>query len=310
MTEIVNHTNLSQFQYDKNALTGNEVASTETVRQLEKELDIQFTTEQFDVLKNLFMQGKNPTEALDDPAFGALSKTSTDWLDKLSGDDVQGDIYAFMSLFQKLAQTMRQTAQTQRTSELVAQVSELQNAAEQMEKAATMRLVAGCVQSGLQIAGGLAQIGFSSASLKSSVQGAKLEAQGSKMIAGSENQMKGPESMGAGQRLDMKNSGIDIQSSGKQLSAVGANQQSTGQAVGSIMTGAGQVAGSGFNYAADKEEQKKAEMDVRAKEHEVAQNHANEMMQQMMEVIRDIKDKLQSIQQTSIETNRGIARNI
>jgi hypothetical protein len=38
--------------------------------------------------------------------------------------------------------------------------------------------------------------------------------------------------------------------------------------------------------------------------------HANDMMQQMMDVIRDIRDKLGAIEQSRGETNRGIARNL
>ena len=51
-------------------------------------------------------------------------------------------------------------------------------------------------------------------------------------------------------------------------------------------------------------------LETQAKVHETGVQHANDMMQQMMDVIRDVRDKLQSIQQAAVETNRGIARNI
>ena len=34
------------------------------------------------------------------------------------------------------------------------------------------------------------------------------------------------------------------------------------------------------------------------------------MMQQMMDVIRDVREKIKDIQQSNVETTRGIARNI
>ena len=44
--------------------------------------------------------------------------------------------------------------------------------------------------------------------------------------------------------------------------------------------------------------------------HETGVQHANDMMQQMMEVIRDVREKLASIQQAQVDTTRSIARNI
>jgi hypothetical protein len=43
---------------------------------------------------------------------------------------------------------------------------------------------------------------------------------------------------------------------------------------------------------------------------ERAREHASELMDQMMDLIRDIRDKLGAIEQSRVETNRGIARDI
>ncbi|MCY1311373.1 hypothetical protein D9M70_616640 [compost metagenome] len=55
---------------------------------------------------------------------------------------------------------------------------------------------------------------------------------------------------------------------------------------------------------------KRSEMEAQAKVHESGMQQASEMAQQMMDVIRDMRDKLSAIEQSRLETNRGIARNI
>ena len=97
---------------------------------------------------------------------------------------------------------------------------------------------------------------------------------------------------------------------GAGMSAKGVAQQGYGQAAAGIAGGIGTSVAAGLNYAADRKEADKAPLETQAKVHETAVGHANDMMQQMMDVIRDVRDKLQSIQQAAVETNRGIARNI
>lgn len=47
-----------------------------------------------------------------------------------------------------------------------------------------------------------------------------------------------------------------------------------------------------------------------AKAHEEATRQADEMMRSMQDLIREVREKLQAIEQSRVETNRGIARNI
>ncbi len=74
--------------------------------------------------------------------------------------------------------------------------------------------------------------------------------------------------------------------------------------------GMGGVITAGLKFGADKADVSAKRHETSAKLHESARSAANEMMQQMMDVIRDVKDKLSAIDQSRIETNRGIARNI
>ena len=230
----------------------------------------------------------------------------------LTSEQVNADIYSFMALFAKLAQSMRDTARTQRTAEMQAQVTALQGAANQMREAAASRFTAAIVQGSMQIAGGLAQIGMSAGSMNSALKSAKLGQQGQGMIdAAKMGKMDiGPEKMGANQMAQLKSAGQALNRESMVQSQRSSMLQNTAQATGGIAGGIGGIAGAFFTKDADLADAKKAELEAQAKVHDTGVQHANDMMQQMMDVIRDVRDKMQSIQQASVETNRGIARNI
>ena len=254
--------------------------------------------------------GGNPAAGLKTPAEldKKMAAEASGSLGKMGGADVTADIYSFMALFQQMAQGMRNTARTERTTALQGQVTAMQNAADQMKATAALRFAAGVVSGSMQIAGGLAQVGMSSASMASTVKGANMDASGRNTIAAAETgSSKG---MGATQQFDMKTMGNNQVAQGAGLTAAGLKQNALGQAAGGIAGGLGGVISSGLNYAADLSDAKKAKFDIEAKVQDTAVAHANDMMQQMMDAIRDVKDKLQSIQQAAVETNRGIARNI
>lgn len=244
-----------------------------------------------DATKLLGSQGKLPTDGLPPPPEGVNSAKALAGLADLSDTQVTADIYAFMALFQKLAQQMRDTARTQRSGEMQSQVSALQNAAEKMKDAAAHRLTGAIAQGAMQIAGGVAQAGFSAASISSTVKGAKL---------GAEADAMSPKAAAlTGAKMDAA-----------KFTATGQAQLNYSQASSGISAGLGGIIGAAFTHKGDLADADKANLETQAKIHETSVQHANDLMQQMMDVIRDVRDKLQSIQQASVETNRGIARNI
>lgn len=254
--------------------------------------------------------GGKPANGLKTPA--ELDKKSaaesSSSLGKLGSEDVTADIYSFMALFQKIAQSMRNTARTERTTALQGQTSAMQNAAEQMKTTAALRFAAGVVSGSMQIAGGVMQAGMSAASAVNTMKGANMNAAGENSLAGAKLGLS--KDVGANQLFDLKVMGNNQIAQGAGLTATGAAKTGYGQAAGGIAGGLGSVISSGINYAADLSDAKKAQFDIQAKGEETAGQHANDMMQQMMDVIRDVRDKLQSIQQAAVETNRSIARNI
>lgn len=197
------------------------------------------------------------------------------------------DIFAFMALYAKLAQQMRNTAREQRSSELQAQVGALKSAAEEMITAAEQRFNAALVSGVMQIAGGVISIGSSAMTLKAlnSKQAVNLD-------------------------------GDDFTSPTPDFTPGSAFMQGL-QARQSMATGTSEVLqGSGQLISASMEKSA-AQADARAKNDEAdgtaaqAQREtAQEVMQTMADILRDIRDKIAAIAQSDIEVTRGIARNI
>lgn len=226
-------------------------------------------------------------------------------LGSLGAEQVSADIYAFMALFQKLAQSMRDTARMQRDTATQAQVSALQNAADKMKTAAEARFSAAIAQAAMQIVGGVMQAGLSTASMVKTVQGAGLGNQGKDMLA----QAKDPKLSSSGQ-IGLKTQGNDLIRQSDIATGRGAGLMNFGTASSGISAGIGGCISAHFTKDADMADSERARFDAQAKLAETGQQQANDAMQQMMDIIRDVREKLQSIQQAAIETNRGIARNV
>ncbi|MFJ3463704.1 type III secretion system translocon subunit SctB [Achromobacter spanius] len=182
--------------------------------------------------------------------------------------DVQTDIYAFMALFQQLAQTMRTSAREVRQSEMEAQIGALKGAAQEIRNAAQDRMVGAMAAGAFQIAGGLAQVGS-----------------------------------GALQGVTLAKGGQFAESQAKKQSDIGGG-------LSGIAGGIGSMVNASQERKAAEHDAKKAELEALSKVHESGMQQATEMAQQMMDVIRDVRDKLGAIEQSRMETNRGIARNI
>lgn len=251
---------------------------------------------------------------LDAPKLNPEIKSALANLSSFSDSQVSADIYSFMALFQKIAQEMRNTARTQRDTDFQGEIASLKNAAEKMKGAAEERFKAAVVQGITQIIGGVIQAGVSAYSAKQTIKpsaGAKNIECGEKMLTKiSRASASNPESQVAA-ATSKANSLI---SEGKQMnaaaSAAGSNWKSIGEAGSGLIAAGSGIASNDLKQQADMLDADKANLDTQAKIHETAAQQANDLMQQMMDVIRDVRDKLASIEQSQIETTRGIARNI
>lgn len=222
----------------------------------------------------------------------------------ISTEDCSTDIYAFMALFQKLAQQMRNTGRELRTSEVNAQVGALLSSADELQKSADFKLAAGIVQGAFQIAGGALQAGLAAASAKSGIEGMEADQTSSKFASE------------AATETDSYRQGVYSKiaaesSENAKLAGFDANKyQSYSQAAGGFTGGIGGIVGASLSHTADQADIESKKKEAEAKKHDTGYSEANEMMSQMMDIIRDIRGAMKDMEQSRQETTRGIARNI
>ena len=202
-------------------------------------------------------------------------------LANLSSDQVQADMYALMALMQQLAQQQRNSAREMRNSEMQAQISTLQNAAQEIRNAAADRLTGAILSGVMQMAAGAMQIG--GAAMRFSRTSDALQ--------------------------DFKGGGMTNEQLSGALSKASAFSTG-GDGASKVAGAAGQMLNAVMEQQAAGHDAHKAELEAGAKAHEAQVQQSSDVMQQMQDFIRDIRDKLSSIEQSRIETTRGIARNI
>jgi len=238
-------------------------------------------------------------------AFTSASDTLAH-LGTLGDNQTSADIYSFMALFQKLAQEMRGSARIQRNADMQAQTASLQGAAAEMRSAAKSRFVGAVIQGSMQIAGGLAQAGFSARAASKTLESAQLKADGKGMLL---ELKEGSANMGPARQSALQNGGDALVAQSKIAEAAAGKATAYSQGAGTI-SALGNMVGAGLTLKADLHDARRSELEAQASVFDTSVQHSNDTMQQMMDVIRDVREKLGSMQQAAVETNRGIARNI
>ena len=233
-----------------------------------------------------------PNESIKDdpetppPGRGSSPNDVMTALGSLTADMMQADMYTLMALMQQMAQQQRSSARELRNSEMQAQISTLQDAAQEIRNAAADRLTGAILSGVMQMAAGAIQIGGAAMSFSRTSDALK----------------------------DFKTSSTTgTPMTDQQLSgALGkANAFSTGaDGASKIGTGFGQMLNATMEQQAAGHDADKATKEAGAKAHEAQTQQAGDLMQQMQDILRDIRDKLSAMEQSRIETTRGIARNI
>jgi hypothetical protein len=230
--------------------------------------------------------------------------------------DVGADMYAVMALFQQMAQEMRNSAREVRGSEMQSQIGALKGAAQEIRNAAEERMIGAIVAGSMQIVGGAMSLGMGIAGGAQQVKGGMKTIESSKLEQASTN--FAAENKGAGlTKAEVKTFTANYKAEagiagGEAAIATGRGAQLTavGQGASGIFGGIGTIVQATQEKKATEHEASKALLEADSKVHESGVQQANDLMQQMMDVIRDVKDKLGSIEQSRLETTRGIARNI
>lgn len=182
------------------------------------------------------------------------------------------DVHAMMALFQKLAQEMRDSARQLRNVEAQAQVQAELDAAQKIRDAAEQRMIGAIVSGSMQIAGGIGMAGSGAYGVHS------LQKDNASDIYHAMNKYRG------------------IADGAQGANAVG--------------TGIGQTTQAAQDSKAAATDAEKSRLDAATRVHEQGRNNENEVMSNTLDVIKDIRDKLSAIEQSRLETTRGMARNL
>lgn len=224
---------------------------------------------------------------LEEPPTPDVTDANRLWNDlgRVDTDQISADISMFLAVFAEFAQQMRSAARMQRHAETQAQMDALRSSADEMRRAATARFAAALSQAGAQMMGSLTQIGFSASATSKAVQGATHD------------------------DVAAKASPPQVSFEGKKLAARANAHSSYGQAATGLAGAAGGLIASPLNQQADEAEAAKANRDAAAKLHDAAVQDEEADMRQLLDVIRDIREKLAAIAQADTATNQAIARN-
>ena len=234
--------------------------------------------------------------------------------------DMQGDMMAFMAIFQQIAQTLRTSYRESRHAETAAQVTSLNAAADKIIAAADLRFKAANLQADYAIAASavsigisVAQIGMTGFGLTKSIAGARQTQMGETVSAEAQGLTNATPRYTSGRMADA----AYLKAQGTINSAKGGFYTASSQALGGLGQGiSGVIKGAGDKYAAQYEKDASAQDSLGAKDqaeakmHEAAAQTASDVMQAMQDIIRDIREKVQSMEQATVDTNKAIARNV
>lgn len=287
--------------------------------------------------------GSPDLSTIDDPKLRSLLTGSVPQLDKSPGESTvpEGlgaklgqiaeatDIYSIMALFQNVAQQARNASRVERQAELQNRVNALSDAASKMRVAACLRLGAGLVTSaaqiltgGLQIAGssmsmaklGNATKGASDAASKAagaaakSAEAATKAAESASKTAGAANKA----ASAATKAADAATQAADAASKAAEAAAnttakvTAANQGLQG--LTEVIKSLGSAGASGLEFGAQLADAGKADAERDATLAQSKYEGANEVMQQMRDLIRDVQAKLTDIEQSAHDTRKQILR--
>lgn len=218
------------------------------------------------------------------PPAGGDAAGIADALSKLEGS-ADTDMYAVMALLQKISQEQRNAARADRAASMDAQTQALMSAADKIKEAAEERFKGALAQGIGQIVGGAMQAGVGVGGMAATAISARMTTTSSPLSA---------------QQTVTQ----------AKLDGFATNSSGIGQGLSGMAGGVGGIVQAAYDLNAGKADAARSRLEADAKVFESGAQHANELMQQMMDVIRDVRDKLGAIEQSRSETTRGIARNL
>lgn len=229
--------------------------------------------------------------------------------------ELQADIFSMMKLFQGMEREERNSARMDREASLQVKVTELNSQATEMEAAADKRYTSAMINGISQIVGGAMSVGMATGGMVKQVQGIRADATASRAIA------RGNDKPGATtlKEVDEGPKGADgvgdsraafNQERAKVATARGMAMGQSAAGLGQMASGAGGLIAAGYDRDAAKDDVAAKRSETNATVADTAMQAANDRMQRAKEIIDDMKEKISAMEQSTIETNKGIARNV
>jgi len=219
--------------------------------------------------------------------------TATSTLSRIDAKDVATDLYSIMALMLQVYQSERTANREVRQSGYQIQAADQYAAADKMRNAAEARMWGSIFSAGAQVAGGALTLGGGVASGVMSIKAAGLSNEAAQKLA--DGEAAGAKALEA---LATKWSG-----SAQMVS-------STTGGLSSVVTGAGSLANALKEKSATELDAEKMDLQTTSGKQEQMTQEVNERMQQLLDAIRDVLEKMRSIEQSRTEINRGIARSL
>lgn len=129
-------------------------------------------------IDNFFNESNNPQQALREPKLSNTKAiaTAANAVNSIKPEEIQLNIDDISQVIASLLQKMKENSAKSRDAESNEKINLHKKAAQKLKEAADKRFTAALVQGIFQIAGSVAQMGFSFAAMKTSIQGIKNEA--------------------------------------------------------------------------------------------------------------------------------------
>lgn len=220
----------------------------------------------------------------------AISSTQTS-LGELTTEELQVDLYSILELLLRIAVDQRARDRDDRRTESRNQIANQYAAADAILNESKNRKWGQIAAASMQLVGGVAMAAGGVASGVFSAKAATTSLSGAKFEVGSDEARA-------------------LQSTVDRFNGLAHMSTAFGQSASGITGGAGGIVQSVADGEAAKFSAEKTELDATSRAHEARAQQLSDEMQQMMEIIRDVLQKLQSMEQTRLQTNQGMARNI
>lgn len=214
-------------------------------------------------------------------------------LNGMTAGDASSDIFYLMQLMLRASQTQRGATRDIRQSESAAKINLQYDAAQKIRDGADKQLTGAIIAGATQIAGGVIAGAGAAISLHQSYSSTSQSQQGQEAKAFGDTVKENEWAASAAK------------------TAANAKLASAGSEAGSaVVSATGKAIQAGFDSQAAKTNAEKAELDALVTQRDNIIQGSSESMQQQLDVIRDVLEKLRALDQSRHDVNGSIIRNL